>query len=376
MVTIESQSAASSRPRWYRPTPGRLLPVLLAVEGFLWLSERFRWFPFNQQKGWTVLIAIASVGVFLLLMLGWFFLALIFRLRFQFSILSLLLLMVVVAIPCSWLATEIKWAQEQREVVAEIARVGRGVEYDWQTDSQGVYRPNAKPPAPAWLRRLLGDDLFATVTEAYTDIEGGYTPIIIGPLPREKVTDALVERLEGLRQLRRLDLYGADVSDAGMEHFKRLTQLQSLGLSGTKITDAGLECVEGLTQLQSLALNFTIVTDAGLKHLEGLRQLKTLGLSGTKITDAGLEYLKGLTRLKVLYLRNTRVTGTGLERLTGLPQLVALDLTATQITDAGLEHLKGLTRPRDRVAPRHEGDQRGGEEAPAGIAKLRISPLT
>ena len=30
---------------------------LLAVEGFLLLSEWFRWFPFNEHKGWTVLIA-------------------------------------------------------------------------------------------------------------------------------------------------------------------------------------------------------------------------------------------------------------------------------------------------------------------------------
>ena len=65
-------------PRWFVPTPGRLLVLLLAVEGLLWLSERFRWFPFNQHKGWTVLIAVAAVGVFLLLMFLWFLAALIF----------------------------------------------------------------------------------------------------------------------------------------------------------------------------------------------------------------------------------------------------------------------------------------------------------
>ena len=51
------------KPRWFFPTPGRLLAVLLAVEALLWLSERFRWFAFNQHKGSTVLIAVASVGV-------------------------------------------------------------------------------------------------------------------------------------------------------------------------------------------------------------------------------------------------------------------------------------------------------------------------
>ncbi len=67
-VGYNDRMTTASSGRWFVPTPGRLLPVLLAVEGFLWLSERFRWFAFNQHKGWTVLIAVASVGVFLLLM--------------------------------------------------------------------------------------------------------------------------------------------------------------------------------------------------------------------------------------------------------------------------------------------------------------------
>ena len=52
--------------RWYQPTPGRLLVFLLVVEGILLLSERWGWFPFNQHKGYTVLIAVAAVGLFLL----------------------------------------------------------------------------------------------------------------------------------------------------------------------------------------------------------------------------------------------------------------------------------------------------------------------
>ncbi len=109
MSVAESQLAAPSRRRWFRPTPGRLvLLVLLAVEGLLWLSERFQWFAFNQHAGWTVLIALAGVGVFLLLMLFWYVLALVFRWRFQFSILWLLVLTLAVALPCSWLAAEIK----------------------------------------------------------------------------------------------------------------------------------------------------------------------------------------------------------------------------------------------------------------------------
>jgi hypothetical protein len=54
--------AAPTR-RWFHLTPDRLVVSLLAAEGFLLLSERFRWFAFNEKKGLTVLIAVASVGV-------------------------------------------------------------------------------------------------------------------------------------------------------------------------------------------------------------------------------------------------------------------------------------------------------------------------
>ena len=96
----------------------------MAVEGFLWLSEHFRWFAFNQHKGWTVLIAVAIVGAVILLMIIWFLLSLILRLRFQYTIRSLLALAVVVAIPCGWLTAEVKEAREQRAVVEAIERIG------------------------------------------------------------------------------------------------------------------------------------------------------------------------------------------------------------------------------------------------------------
>ena len=66
------------KPRWFHPTPGWLIVGLLAVEGLLWLSERFQWFWFNEKKGWTVLIAVASVAVVFAGMLLWLVVALAF----------------------------------------------------------------------------------------------------------------------------------------------------------------------------------------------------------------------------------------------------------------------------------------------------------
>ena len=49
------------KPRWYHLTPDRFLIGLLLVVGVLFVSEWFCWFPFNERKGWTVLIAIGAV---------------------------------------------------------------------------------------------------------------------------------------------------------------------------------------------------------------------------------------------------------------------------------------------------------------------------
>ena len=49
--------------RRFRPTPTWLIFGLLVVEGLLWLSERYRWFWFNEKKGWTVLIGGGGRGL-------------------------------------------------------------------------------------------------------------------------------------------------------------------------------------------------------------------------------------------------------------------------------------------------------------------------
>ena len=153
-------ASEKARRRWFRITPDRCVLALLALEGFLLLSAWFRWCPFNQHKGWTVLICLATVGAAFVLMFLWLLAALVFRLRFQFSILALLLLVVVVAVPFSWLATEMEAAREQREVVEWLEKLNGGVFYDYQFGRSG----RDTPPGPEWLHKLLGNDLFVNVT--------------------------------------------------------------------------------------------------------------------------------------------------------------------------------------------------------------------
>ena len=89
--------------------------------------------------------------------------------RFQFSIRSLLVLAVVVAVPCSWLATEMEQAKKQRDAEVEIEKLRGAVSYDRQIDPFNNWWsiPCTAPPGQAWLRKLLGDHLFVNVTHVY-----------------------------------------------------------------------------------------------------------------------------------------------------------------------------------------------------------------
>ena len=219
------------------PTPAWLIFGLLVVEGLLWLSERYTWFAFNQHKGWTVLIAVAAVGVAFLLMLLWFIASLLFRWRFQFSIRSLLVLTVAVAIPCSWLGVEMKEAKRQREAVAAIERLGGSVEW-------------SRPFGPAWLRSSFGD--------------GFYRHVISVTVSGSQVTDASLECISDLPQLRSLYICSQSFSFSGNSY--RLREAEEN--SRTKVTNAGLKHLTGLSHLELLALIDTQVTDEGVKELQ------------------------------------------------------------------------------------------------------------
>ena len=216
--------------RWFYPTPAWLLVGLLAVEGLLWLSERFQWFGFNHDKGWTVLIAVGTVGILLVLMLLWFIAALIFRWRFQFSIRSLLVLVVAVALPFSWLAVEMKKARQQREAVEAFKNMGyASCLYDCQIMEDGTTLPDSMPEDWKLLRSLLSDDFFNDVIE-----------VEIGPWSNPPPTlDSDLMHLRQLPGLKRLKLiFGTDAGR--MENLRVLTHLKTL-LLGWVDDDAALK---------------------------------------------------------------------------------------------------------------------------------------
>jgi Leucine-rich repeat (LRR) protein len=311
----------SSKPkrRWYRFTPDRFILGLLAVEGFLLLSERFRWFAFNEKRGFTLLVALAAVCLGVLFLLLWFAASLLLRRRFQFGLRSLVVLVLIVAIPCSWLAVWLERKRPEHRAVNALSQLGAEVTL------------KDEESAPAWLKTLLGDGFFAKATSV--------------SLRNNDVTDADLKPLRELRSLDRLVLSCHRISDAGLDHIRESTQLRSLHLHDMpRITDAGMKHLRGLVKLERIYLahrNYA-VTDASLAELSKLPNLKDLHLDGAQITDAGLVHLQGLSNLEWISLRKTRITDEGLGHFSQMKNLRVLSLDDTKITDDNLGDLEGL----------------------------------
>ena len=169
----------------------------------------------QSHKGWTVLIAVAAVGVAFLVMLLWFIMALVFRWRFQFSIRSLLVLVVVVALPFSWLAVEMKAAKTQQGVADEIRKEGGVVWYDYQVDAHYNWSKTATLPEPPSLRKLLGDDFFTQAD--MVDLKGtGITDAGLEPLKRFETPVAVSMRHQSHRCWARTSHRGEPTPSVGI----------------------------------------------------------------------------------------------------------------------------------------------------------------
>jgi hypothetical protein len=356
MASTPEASAIPKRRR-YAPTATKFLWAVLLMQGLLYFSGHFRWFWFNERKGYTVLIAVAATAVVLVLfVLGAVASRLIGR-KSQFGLSTLLLLILVMAIPLGWLGGEIDLARRQRAAVAHIRGRGDFVSFDDQPFLARI-GPNLFAMAvpqigpPPYLERVLGQDLFHDVLTVSMDRVYDETLEGLKSLPRLRslrITDATVtedalKNLRGLRELRSLTIefapYEVPNGDAGLTHLKDLTQLEELHVRNIDATDAGLAHLRGLKRLRELTIGGRGITDQGLSHIAELKELTTLNVQSGYITDRGLSYLVALRELKSLSVYGEEITDAGLEKMQGLSRLESLDIQHTNVTDAGVETLK------------------------------------
>ena len=115
--------------------------------------------------------------------------------------------------------------------------------YDYQFDQDGGF-VGAEPPAPKWLRGILGDDFFGEVISYFSESAAD-----------DAETARLREAFQELPYLKKVSMCAPDLTDAGLANFAELTQIESLQFfMCTKPTDAGLRQLKRMSGLRSLGI--------------------------------------------------------------------------------------------------------------------------
>jgi hypothetical protein len=167
---------------------------------------------------------------------------------FRFSLRAMLLM---VTLLCMWLGVTANRANQQRRAAERIKAAGGDVGYDYEIDENHNWRhDDPSAPSPKWLSDIIGVDYSATVVDVHLhDLDDDSLAALVS-LPHLRslvifdgpnVTDARLERLQELPRLERLQPWMCDrLTDAGLQHLAGLKHLSHLIVSGAKITPAGL----------------------------------------------------------------------------------------------------------------------------------------
>ena len=105
-----------------------------------------------------------------------------------------------------------------------------------------------------------------------------------------------MEVFDDLPQLRRLYLHElASVSDAGLQHLAALKSLEVLDIwTVPQMTDATVDVIATLPNLKELSIRTTDVTDAAVDKLLAMPSLQSLTFKENgRVTDEGLKKLAG-----------------------------------------------------------------------------------
>jgi Leucine-rich repeat (LRR) protein len=106
---------------------------------------------------------------------------------------------------------------------------------------------------------------------------------------------------------------GIQVSDLGIAKLAKLKNLKQLDVSGAQLTPAGIAALRQLPLERLNVWNCPALDDSAAKMLAAIPTLANLDLSYTSIGDEGLRSLAKLPRLEALYLTETKVTSEAVE---------------------------------------------------------------
>jgi len=158
------------------------------------------------------------------------------------------------------------------------------------------------------VRRFSGLEFLSLANRTYL---GGQR---IPNYPQNRVTDAGVAELRGLRTLKGIDLGGTDVTDECVKHLLEMPHLIWIYLDGTKLTGVGLARLAALKDLRMLELNGCPISADAYKELSQLTNVTSLGLHNTGMTDEELVQLNIMEQLHILRLGRNNVSDEAVTR--------------------------------------------------------------
>ncbi|MHC4316131.1 MAG: leucine-rich repeat domain-containing protein, partial [Planctomycetota bacterium] len=164
-------------------------------------------------------------------------------------------------------------------------------------------------------------------------------------------TDVGIERLRGLKNLKKIEYTGVSVfkiNGAGMRHLGSLPSLETL--KGVWLFSDGLEALSSCRNLKCLNVRLGRLGErwggspADVGHLAVLGSLEELDVSGRGLLDEDLARLASLSRLKRLSVWTGEITERGWASIGELGQLESLNMSAGEITDHSLASVGKLRK--------------------------------
>jgi hypothetical protein len=237
------------------------------------------------------------------------------RLRwYQFTLRGLLAFMLLACIGLSWLAVKMREARRQREAVKAVTGVGAVVTYDYEIGAGSTTQSGARPNAPLWIRRILGDDFFGRPVELFTV---------------SQTTPELLPLIGRLPSLTDVALRGLPEGSEPFTAINGLSHLSSLELEGP-LDFRDLPAIRPMPLLKELALSAPVddhVCSLIVKKFPRLEDLMTdQGIDTYNLSDNGLAELRHLPRLKTLSINcSPRLSCAGLGIVSGSSELVELE---------------------------------------------------
>jgi hypothetical protein len=232
----------------------------------------------------------------------------------------------------------------------------------------GLPRPEFEeelPQGSAWLRGMLGK---------YGKYHGSrVVKITFGTTiftPEDAVMDiGVLAPLDEVKTLSLADL----LTDDDLARLPKLPQLEHLHLATLEgFSDRGLVCLDGLPNLRRLQISHGSFTAEGLAHIRSNPKLTGVMLSACELSDDSLAHLAALPWLSELWLMGSTVSDEAIVHLAQLRGLKRLDLDDTNFTIKGVRQLREAL-PNCQIEATF--NNRGGSRARIQKVRQEVSNL-